>query len=147
MPRIGRGWLGEVVMLRRVLCSCVLVLGTLVDLAGAQAPASEGMVIDESRGAVADAAVELVDGTGRVVSTTRTGADGAFVLPAVPPGQYEVRVRHEPFAPTSQVVTLPAATRVDIVLKVPQLVEAVSVAGTARPASIRPVRPIPIASR
>ena len=97
MPRIGRGWLGEVVMLRRVLCSCVLVLGTLVDLAGAQAPASEGMVIDESRGAVADAAVELVDGTGRVVSTTRTGADMAVQHRAEDPSiAGTVRLDHKP---------------------------------------------------
>lgn len=132
-PWIGRRALSDEVMLRRLLCSCVLVLGTLVAPASAQSSGSEGVVIDESRGAVAGAVVELVDGAGRVVSTSRTAADGAFVLPAVPPGQYELRVHHEPFAPTSQVVTLPAAARIDLVLKVPQLVEAVSVAGTAPP--------------
>jgi hypothetical protein len=59
-------------------------------------------------------AVELLDGTGAVISSTDTAADGSYAFPAVPRGAYQVRVVDQP-AGSTEPTTQPAdATAGDV---------------------------------
>ncbi len=49
-------------------------------------------VQDAGEDGIANATVELVDGSNNVVATTRTGADGGYLFTDVTPGTYTVRV-------------------------------------------------------
>ncbi len=49
---------------------------------------------DKKRG-IGNALIELVDAQGKVVSTARSADDGYYIIPAVPPGHYLVRISPE----------------------------------------------------
>lgn len=50
------------------------------------------LVAGTGRRGAGDLEVELLDGAARVVASTRTGADGYYILPAIAPGRYLLRV-------------------------------------------------------
>jgi hypothetical protein len=51
-----------------------------------------GIVHDESGNAVADAAIEVLDGRGQVVSRTTSSRAGGYQIPCVAPGEYDLRL-------------------------------------------------------
>ena len=77
----------------RILISAVLVLTLLPALRAASRPEDapgrlEGFVRTASGEALAGVQVSLQSGERTSIAGARTGADGRFVLPDVPPGRY-----------------------------------------------------------
>ena len=60
-----------------------------------------GTVIDSSSAVVAGAAITARNVDTNVVSRTTSNAAGLFVIPALPPGTYEVTVEKQGSAPSS----------------------------------------------
>lgn len=125
-------------------CVRLAVIGVLLcgmaTAAAAQPLTMSAVVLDESRGAVSGAEVVVADASGHTVTTARSGDDGTVRLPDLMPGTYELRVQRDPFAPAVQSFTVPSTTPLEVILKVPQLVESVSVEGGA-PARLDPASP------
>ena len=84
----------------KILSVLALVsLNVIAQTAGNSALA--GTVRDSSGAAVPDAAVELTDVARGLKRTTQSNEEGAFLLPALTPGAYQLRVRNPlPFTAT-----------------------------------------------
>ena len=77
-----------------------LILSLLcVAPAGAQSPSAtiNGIVLDPSGAAIAGAQVVVVNDATGVQSTTKTNAEGIYVVPNLPPGPYRVQVSNSGF--------------------------------------------------
>ena len=66
----------------------------------AQSASISGSVADIQGGAVKDATIVLLNMDTQVKLTTLSGADGAFILPPVAPGRYQLEVNASGFAPS-----------------------------------------------
>lgn len=95
-----------------------------------------GRVLTASGTPVAGAAVTVTDVRGRVVATTRSGADGGFLVPDVTAGDHTLAAGAHPFRPAELPVTVRPAreTRLDIVLRGGSVLR-----GTVRGGGGRPV--------
>lgn len=105
-----------------------------------------GSVVDESGGAVVDAAVTAMSMATMLDRRTSTGSEGQFAISQLPIGQYVVRVQRAGFAPVEvpdvQVTTdAPIALRIE--LKVDALNEAVVVTAQKLEERLRDV-PVPV---
>src|SRR6266851_4651457 len=83
----------------RYLICVVAVLLNLVPSARAQSPNAtlNGQVVDSSGGAIAGASVDAVNVATNVKYSTKTNAEGMYVLPDLPPANYEIQVSHAGF--------------------------------------------------
>src|SRR4051794_17389843 len=93
-----------------------------------------GTVKDSSQAVVVGARVTAIDRRSGLQSNTTTGSNGAYVIPNLPAGQYEVTVQAQGFKRLSDTsVRVDAATRttLDVSLEVGQVTETVSVSATA----------------
>ena len=85
--------------MRRIPATLVVCLAAVLG-ANAQSARVSGQVLDSRQAAVKGSQVTLrnieTDGNFRTESTE----DGAFLLPPVPPGRYEISASSEGFAPT-----------------------------------------------
>ncbi|MGB2591671.1 MAG: carboxypeptidase regulatory-like domain-containing protein [Candidatus Acidiferrum sp.] len=91
-----------------------------------------GTVTDSSGAAVAGAQVVIASTTGSSTHTTTTNGDGAYVVPGLPGGSYNIVVTAKGFQKfTAQKVVLDVATkiRVDVQLTVGQITQEVVVTG------------------
>jgi hypothetical protein len=102
----------------------------------AQGPEGEitGSVTDSTGAVVAGATITVTHPATNTQRTVKTNSDGLYDLPALPPGNYTLRVEMQGFG--SQVrndIELQVAqiARIDIVLKVGSITEVVEVAGGA----------------
>ncbi len=80
-----------------------------------------GVVVDEQTNhGVANAEVDVLPPTGHgddvAVAVTRSGADGGFVIPRIPPGRYAIGVRRPGYALGHTILTSVAAAAVDTVI-------------------------------
>jgi hypothetical protein len=86
-------------MIRRLICSLFLLLALGRGVA-AQSPASgavDGVVLDQTGGALPGASVDLVGDTGIVLRSTVTDPTGTFRFDGVPAGIYDLRASLEGF--------------------------------------------------
>src|SRR6266851_3326080 len=83
----------------RYLICVVAVLLNLVPSARAQSPNAtlNGQVVDSSGGAIAGASVDAVNVATNVKYSTKTNAEGMYLLPELPPANYEIQVSHAGF--------------------------------------------------
>jgi hypothetical protein len=91
-----------------------------------------GTVTDKSGAAVSGAEVVVRNTAGSLTRTTTTNADGAYVVPALPGGTYDVSVTVKGFQKyTAQAVVLDVAqkARIDVQLTVGVITEEVTVTG------------------
>ena len=90
----------------------------------------EGKVTDSGQAAVAQAAVELSDLSGRIVATTSSDTAGHYIFSSVPPGSYTLRFSQAGFEPSKQgpiTVSSGKASSLDVALKPQQVREVVYV--------------------
>ena len=91
-----------------------------------------GIVTDESGGAINGVAITVRDASGVVAQTTTTDANGAFSLPALPAGRYEVEAQSPLFERTRVVLDVSqdrAPGPVRLTMKIAGLVESMVVTG------------------
>src|SRR5687768_14226084 len=62
------------------------------DIFAEESSAISGVVVDIEGSPVAAAAVQIFSAQGRMVQTTKTDSAGAFLIPNVPHGSFELRV-------------------------------------------------------
>jgi vitamin B12 transporter len=121
--------------MRKAAALGVRTLVALIVVAWAHPAAAQasltGTVIDQSGGTIAGAAVTLRGVTGAPPRTVTADAAGGFTVPDLPPGRYDLEVRHDLFDVTTTVVDVPAggARTVRITLNVAGLSESVVVTG------------------
>ncbi len=94
----------------------------------------QGVVRDES-GAIAGAAVLVTSLETGQTRSARSGADGSFLVVALPPGHYRVVISREPFAPAVREAELTLNQTLDVstTLTLAAHAETVEVAATVRP--------------
>src|SRR6185436_2332969 len=92
-----------------------------------------GVVRDPSGAPVKDADVSIATAERSIVGSTRTDAQGAFVIDVPVPGVYLVAINAAGFAEARLSVTVSAsgAQPVDVVLRIGRLEDAVTVTATA----------------
>jgi len=109
------------------------LLAGLMGVAAAAAETTggiEGVVRDTTGGWIASADLLVTSPNLQGARTVKTGRDGKFWLPALPPGVYTVTAAQAGFRPVTKttIVSLDAKSNVDFVLE-PAVEEAVSVSG------------------
>ncbi|MGH9366943.1 MAG: carboxypeptidase-like regulatory domain-containing protein, partial [Thermoanaerobaculia bacterium] len=117
----------------------LLLSGADTRPAGAQTTgAIEGRVTESSGAGLADVRVEARSPSLQGIRAASTASDGAYRLPALPPGAYTVRASLEGFASVEKAarVTLNAMTTADFALEV-SAQESVVVSGQAPEIDLR----------
>jgi hypothetical protein len=93
-----------------------LILAAALLAAGAAAQSStgalRGVLTDESGGVIPAAAVEVTGGG--VHRTAQTQADGSYAFPALPPGEYAVRVSYPGFSTAEKTASITAGGTVNL---------------------------------
>lgn len=95
------------------ILSLTLLL-SLVALAQFETARLGGFVIDKSGGAVPGAKITITNVATNVVTTTESGSDGTFDVPALKPGRYKIEVKKDQFRTVNQEVTLQVAQVADV---------------------------------
>lgn len=123
----------------------VVILGTWAKPAFPQATAAEaqlnGVIRDQSGGAVANASITVRDVDTNSVYTTTSNADGLYTFAILPPGKYELTAEVRGFGKYTQtgiVLSVAQVATIDITLKVAQAGEKVVV--TTETPVIEPTR-------
>ena len=94
-----------------------------------------GTVKDETGAVVPGATVEVLNVTQAFKRSAMTNAEGAFVIPLLPPGRYDVKAEHEGFAPalvTGVVLNVNDQTLVTILLKVGEITQTVEIVDASK---------------
>jgi hypothetical protein len=89
-----------------------------------------GTVTDSTGGIVPDAAVTATNTATNIVSRTTTNESGVYVIPALLPGMYKLRVEKNGFKAAEQAQVILAASstvRVDVGLQIGEVSESVEV--------------------
>jgi hypothetical protein len=119
---------------KMLILFCLLLAVVPAALAQSERGAINGTVMDASGAMVPGAAVVITNpGTG-VVSRTESSDTGVFNVPALPVGQYSVRVEKEGFKPavrTDVTVNAASTARLDVTLEVGTATQAVEVKADA----------------
>src|ERR1051325_688344 len=143
MRRDFSKWRGKIVapvLLYPVVICLLLVLVShdsfqpKVCAQGATATLS-GTVKDETGAVVPGATVEVLNVTQAFKRSAMTNAEGAFVIPLLPPGRYDVKAEHEGFAPalvTGVVLNVNDQTLVTILLKVGEITQTVEIVDASK---------------
>src|SRR6267378_6138518 len=79
---------------------CVVTMFLIVSVSSrAQSPNAtlNGQVVDSSGGAIAGANIDAVSVATNIRYPTRTNAEGMYLLPDLPPANYEIQVSHGGF--------------------------------------------------
>lgn len=98
-----------------------------------------GTVTDPSAAAIADASVTAINSATGVSARTTTSKDGAYTIPFLPTGTYQVTVGHAGFKSHLQngvVVEVGQTTRLDIAMELGSMTETIEV--RAAPVQLRP---------
>src|SRR6476619_4231694 len=149
MPRIP-DWCPSVFRFRgkavapRALHSIVILLPLLftfhdsfltkVYAQGATATLS-GTVKDETGAVVPSANISIISVTQGFQRSTTTNGNGSFVVPLLPPGDYEVKAEHEGFAPaqvTGVVLNVNDQKIITVYLKVGKITQTVEIVDASK---------------
>ncbi len=123
-----------------IVCRRLAALAMSLSMAAFLLPAQSergtiaGTIVDPSGGTVPAAKVSVVNRATNVLTTTTTNEAGAYVVPNLPPGDYNIRVEREGFKAASiQNLQVNAASslRADITLEVGATQQTVEVSATA----------------
>lgn len=101
--------------------ACAVWLAGIASAAAQPQSSISGTVVDQSGGAVVDAAVTVTSSTGAAQGKAVTDNSGSFAVPNLRPGRYVVRVEQKLFAPAQIEVTVidgAAAQPLSVVLTV-----------------------------
>src|ERR1700674_1846204 len=98
-------------------------------------PAITGVVVDDTGGALARAAVQLTDAAGATVQSVVTDPIGAFRFERVPPGRYDIHVTLDGFRPASVRITVGtrAQSPLRITLPLAGVTQEINVSNSAAP--------------
>ena len=100
------------------------------------ATATLGGTVKDERGAVVPGAnVVVISVTQAFKRSAMTNAEGAFVIPLLPPGRYDVKAEHPGFAPalvTGVVLNVNDQTLVTILLKVGEITQTVEIVDASK---------------
>jgi hypothetical protein len=115
----------------------VFAFGSLVSAQGVQTGTLRGTVFDAQQLPVPGATVTATSAALQGQRTTVTGMDGTYVLPLLPPGEYEVQYALQGFQPQQRQVTVPLgdAVVVTATLQAGQVKEQVTVTAIPVPLS------------
>jgi hypothetical protein len=105
-------------------------------LHGQEVGAIGGRILDPSGGGIVGAEIAIAGKWDSVTRVTRSGPDGGFLLPDLPPGEYSIRIRASGFdtaAVQSARVVPNGTTRVDVTLSVGLLAESITVLAPVMP--------------
>jgi outer membrane receptor protein involved in Fe transport len=112
-------------VLRAFILLFLLIFAAKVDFSLGQAGSSfaqlNGTVLDASGGTVGSAAIALREVSTNQTHTATSSANGSYVIPNLPPGEYELKVSGTGFAPYTQtgiVLRVGQAATVDVTLRV-----------------------------
>lgn len=117
------------------ICFFTRHLTALLVVASTQAASAQvaltGTVVDQSGGAIAGATVTVRSDPAGPPRTIATDPSGGFAIHNLPPGRYEIDVRHKLFEPAAVAIELEAGEPrpVRITLKVAPMAESVVVTG------------------
>ena len=126
--------IGQVQLVRSLALALALMSIAATGMAQLQVAVLRGIVIDGRKQLVADARVVLADFQGRPISARLTGADGAFFIADVAPGEYRLRVELQGAVVFVQPLVVSGSLPVDLVLQIGASVhEDVVVRGDAAP--------------
>ena len=120
--------------MKRVVFAFCLFLASSVALFGQASATINGRVVDQANAAVPNATVSITSVATGAVRQTVTNGEGLYSVPALVPGNYNVKVDYTGFAPAerSNVELLTGATlSVDLQMSVSGVKEAVSVEAAA----------------
>ena len=126
---LGRRWRGYACLLSLLTVAMAAPLGAQIG-----AGALGGDVVDQAGAAVPGATVTVVAMGTNLTRTAVTNQDGAYRVPGLPPGVYQVRVERDGFRPLARDgirLATGETIRVDLQLAVGGLTEAVTVTADA----------------
>jgi hypothetical protein len=117
---------------RLLIGICIIIIAALAFPASAQTPSGEisGTVVDSSGSVMPGVRVTLTNAATNAVRLTQTNESGLYVFPAVPPGNYNLKVELEGFSTAEQTninVQVGSANRFPFTLAIGQLTDVVSV--------------------
>ncbi len=116
-----------------VCCCRLLVFLSSPLLAQISTGSLAGTVTDRGAGVLTKAAITVTNKATGAARTTQTGNDGAFSVPSLQAGEYDVLIASDGFQPTvtTVVVATGATTSVRIQLEVSSRTEAITVTGVS----------------
>jgi hypothetical protein len=120
-----------------VLCSLVLVIGTMRPGPWAQAVAMSrvtGTVTDSSGAAIAGAEVQMIQTSTAIGRTVTSGEDGSYTIPDLPAGPYRLQVKKQGFNEYVQsgiVLEVASNPTINVVLQVGAVTQQVTVTADA----------------
>ncbi len=119
-------------MRHRLLIGICIFIAALAFPASAQTPSGEisGTVVDASGSVLPGVRVTLTNAATNAIRLTQSNETGVYVFPAVPPGNYNLKVELEGFSTAQQTninVQVGSANRFPFTLAIGQLTDVVSV--------------------
>jgi hypothetical protein len=144
-----------------IACLLLLIAAPVVSAQTASTGALSGTILDPAAAVVPNAEIKVTNQATSEIRVTRSRADGTFVTPLLPAGEYRVAVTAGGFAPTTLTgvrVTVTETTRLNVELTLETLSGAVEVTATpeltqletsalGRVANERTVTELPLVSR
>src|SRR5882724_1647865 len=132
--RCDVGYRSKVLAFAFLAAFLLLISGSAASAQTAATGQIAGTVIDPVKGSVPDAVVTVKNDATGVVRTVRTGADGDYVVPLLPPGNYSVTVAAPGFKTqtnTNVVVEVATTATANIKLQLGEASQSVTVEATA----------------
>ena len=123
-------WLALMRTVQQIVLAFCLLAGAVPALAQFETSSLLGTVRDRSDAVVAGAKVTITNLDTNITATKPTDESGSYEFVNVRPGRYRVRAEKEGFAPAAAEnvqVSVTARQRVDLILTVGQVAEAVTV--------------------
>ena len=121
-------------MFRAACTSIMLFLCAGVLPLLAQSAQIAGRVVDSTGGIVSDVTITVTNVETGVKRTTASNLEGNYVVPLLPPGNYQVRVEKQGFRPIARsgvILVVDQSARLDFVLEVGQITAIVDVTAEA----------------
>ena len=122
----------SIMLLRNLICVCLLAFLTTVGFAQAPVGTISGLVTDPSGAVLPNAAVTVKNKATGAERKVTTSSEGTFSVPALPAGQYEISTQAKGFSTQQQevTVTIGSILTIESKMQVGQTTEIVNIEGT-----------------